>query len=483
MRRLVAADSLLLFLFATGCAQYHEKPLSHDVIESRLNPPIDQELSVATSKLKHPILRPLPVDFTRGITPSQAAVVAVVLNPMLVSARSQRATAEAQLLQAGILPNPQLVYEFAHPIGGGVLAGTNNGFSVGFDWDVQELISQGARVDAAKAEVKSVQLDIGWQEWQTAEVAEQAALDVLAAESQRQADDDVARRLLDNFNLVRTAVDQHQKTLLDLAGAESAYRDASAIFLQARRDENHSRLMLNRALGLPPDTRIRVVNDNGQTALPSRYDPPAANTLIDGLEDRRLDLLALKLGYESQEQTLRAAVLAQFPKLNLGLSRATDTTNVHSLNFGFTMDIPIFDRNQGAIAAETATRQRLFDEYTQRIFEARSDIALAIDSIQAVNAQIADAEAAMPGLQRLVDTYKSSSQQGNVDVLSYYGAQIQLAQKSVAILQLKQQLADLRIALQTASGQFLPEPEAAATESNQTPPIQSIGSVPPSTRP
>ena len=72
------------------------------------------------------------------------------------------------------------------------------------------------------------------------------------------------------------------------------------------------------------------------------------------MEERRLDLLALKMGYQSQEERLRAAVLAQVPKINIGFAHASDTTHVITTGFAVTIDLPIFDRNQGHIAIETA---------------------------------------------------------------------------------------------------------------------------------
>src|SRR5207244_1895661 len=125
-------------------------------------------------------------------------------------------------------------------------------------------------------------------------------------------------------------------------------------------------------------------------------------------ESRRLDLLALKSGYESQDATLRAAILAQFPKINLGFSTARDTTDVRTVGFGVTIDIPVFDRNQGVIATETATRQKLLDEYIGRVFAARSDIAVAIASIESLGSQIAAAETALPSLERLVQVYRQA---------------------------------------------------------------------------
>src|SRR5439155_15802595 len=207
---------------------------------------------------------------------------------------------------------------------------------------------------------------------------------------------------------------------------------------------------LNRSIGLEPQPPIALRED---VSLPSRLDPPAIEQLLEGLESRRLDLLALKKGYESEDQTLRAAILAQFPKISLGFTRARDTSSVDTIGLGVTIDIPLFDRNQGVIASEKATRQKLFDEYVDRVFEAHWDLAMAIDDIRATNAQVADAEAALPGLQRFADTYREALQKGNNDILSYTTAQTALNQKQLAIVKLKQQLIENWIALEIAAGQ------------------------------
>jgi outer membrane protein TolC len=166
--------------------------------------------------------------------------------------------------------------------------------------------------------------------------------------------------------------------------------------------------------------------------------------------------VGLRQGYQSQEQTVRAAVLAQFPKIILGFSHATDTTPVVTTGPGITIDLPIFDRNQGNVAIETATRQRLFDEYAARVFEAHSDIATAVADVRSLNRQVAAAEAALPVLQHLVDIAKEAVDQGIADVLGYFQAKTNLNQKSLQIIKLKLQLVDSRIALELASGRYLP---------------------------
>src|SRR4029077_16962490 len=152
------------------------------------------------------------------------------------------------------------------------------------------------------------------------------------------------------------------------------------------------RLGLNKALGVEPDGKFRF-----GAGLVLRNQVPFANEhdLLANVESRRLDLLGLRQGYESQDATVRAAILAQFPKMSAAFVRASDTTDVHTSGFNISVDVPIFDRNQGVIATERATRQRLKDEYDQRVFEARSDLAVAIADIRSLDRQVAAAQEAL----------------------------------------------------------------------------------------
>jgi outer membrane protein TolC len=176
----------------------------------------------------------------------------------------------------------------------------------------------------------------------------------------------------------------------------------------------------------------------------------------------------LKQGYESQDAKLRAAILAQFPKINLGFGVARDTSDVTTIGPSATIDIPIFDRNEGTIASETATRRQLFDEYTSRVFAARSDVATAIVAVEALDAQIAASEASLPALENLVRIYQQAERRGDIDALSLYSSQNTLLQKKVDLGKLKQQLMQNWVALEIASGQYLP-PQGGTTRPSTAP--------------
>ncbi|MGH8165237.1 MAG: TolC family protein, partial [Rhodanobacteraceae bacterium] len=335
-----------------SCAIYHRLPLDRFAITRALRPRSLGELQVAASEIQHPLLAPVKFTPRTGLTPDQVAVLAVLINPSLRAERDRRSVAAAELFQAGILPNPQINGSVDFVTGGTITPDLVTGYGWGASWDLQALIQLGANRAAARANVQSVALDIAWAEWQTAQGAKLAVYRVIADEEQLARAREADALLQKNLDAVRRATAAHEQTEVDLAAAESASQDAHAVALGLEKDLADQRLAMKKAIGLPPHATVHLRDG---ISLPSHVATPSYAELTTGLQDRRLDLLALKKGYESQEEKLRAAVLAQFPKINVGFNRLSDTSNVHTLGPAVTIDLPIFDRAQGTIAVERAT--------------------------------------------------------------------------------------------------------------------------------
>jgi outer membrane protein TolC len=392
------------------------------------------------------------VDVRHGIGPDEAAAISLYSNPALRAIRDRRGLAAAQVIQAGILPNPVVSYERDYVTGGNT-AGTTTGYTLSAGWEFTALIPFLPKQTAARKNFRSVDLDVAWQEWQIAMNARTAVYRVLGLSAQVAQAQEATEGLQESTDAVRKALDAHEKTVLDLAAVEAASQDSRATVLGLEQGFAKERLGLNKILGVEPEIQIRL---RSGLVLPTHVDPPDQRELFDNIESRRLDLLGLRQGYESQDATVRAAILAQFPKMSVAIVPASDTTNVHSTGFNVTVDVPIFDRNQGVIATERATRQRLRDEYNQRVFEARSDIATAIADIRSLDRQIEAAEEALPLLEKLVASAQTAVEQGNADVLSYYTARSNLLQKRIQLIKLQEQLLEAHTALEIASGRYLP---------------------------
>jgi cobalt-zinc-cadmium efflux system outer membrane protein len=415
-------------------------------------PSIEKIFRVPASRFQNRSSEQLAVDLRRGIGPDDAATIALYSNPALRAIRDRRGLAAAQLIQAGILPNPVVSYARDF-VSGGNTAGTVTAYSFTAAWELSALVPFLPKQTAAQKNFRSVDLDVAWQEWQIAVNARTAVYRVLSLSAQTAQAREATEGLQQSTDAMRKAVDAHEKTVLDLAAVQSASQDSRATMLALEQEFEKQRLGLNKILGAEPETKIEL---RAGLILPNRLALPDQHDLLDNVESRRLDLIGLRQGLESQDATVRAAVLAEFPKLSVGFSKASDTTNVHTTGFNIAVDVPIFDRNQGVIATERATRQRLRDEYNQRVFEARSDIAVAIADIRSLNRQIAAAEEALPLLEKLVSSAQTAVEQRNADVLSYYTARSNLLQKRIQLIKLQEQLLEAHTALEVASGRYLP---------------------------
>ncbi len=311
------------------------------------------------------------------------------------------------------------------------------------------MIGRSSRVKAAALQPPAIALDIAWLEWSAAESAKSATYSLVALRQQADLAQQLDQRLNENLALIRQAVARGIKTNLDLAGAEAATSTAHTRVLDLQSQIAQQQIKLNRELGLPAEFLLRIQNGFD---LPLRVDPPPMDKVLARLADRRLDLVGLRIGYDSQEATLRTAVLRQFPKLNVGVLNARDTSNVVTTGFGVSLDVPIFDRNQGAIAQEKATRQRLYDEYVNRYYQARSDIVMFMTQIAWLNAQIEARRAADLNQQHLLETYRAALDRGQADAVVYYTAWITLTEGQIETAKLQQQLMEAHISLESASG-------------------------------
>jgi outer membrane protein TolC len=377
------------------------------------------------------------------------AVLALQNNPALRAARAQRGVAQAQLRAAGILPNPSLGASYAFLLGG---PGTTGALSASITQDVRSIVLISNRQDAARESARSVDASVVWQEWQTLAKARLLAIDLI--EGARQ-----LRLLRESVDLLQDRLTRSRRSLADgdssLAGQIPdlvAAADGRRQLDDLERQQEARRRDLSVFLGLAPQAPL-VLSEQVDLA---QLDAAAIRQSLPGLADRRPDLVALQLGYRAQEEKLRGAILAQFPLFSLGVTGSRDTSNVRSLGPQVTLDLPIFDRNQGNIAIEGATRQQLHDEFTVRLFDARSE-ALALLADQEVLRsqyrtrldQLAELDAAARGAD---DALRA----GNLDERGWVDLQSARNAKSLEIVAMEQNLLDQQTVIGMLVGTGMP---------------------------
>ncbi len=264
---------LLLLLTAGlgGCASTvpRRAPIDASDVAAALRAPDPDAVRAAVTALHHPYLRPADIDLRDGVSPDEAALVAVVASPALRATRAQRGVAQAEVIAAGVLPNPQLSVGADLPLPG--QPGESVGFAFGLDFDLSALFTRPSEVRRAEAARAALDLDIAWAEWETAAAARLLAFRgaFLAREAEYVAQQEAD--LTENLRVLTGAVARHLALETDRAAAEDALFSAHTARLDLELQRDTTRLALLRTMGFPPGATL-TFQRTGVPFLPGALD-------------------------------------------------------------------------------------------------------------------------------------------------------------------------------------------------------------------
>jgi outer membrane protein TolC len=118
--------------------------------------------------------------------------------------------------------------------------------------------------------------------------------------------------------------------------------------------------------------------------------------------------------------------------------------------------LPLFDRNQGNIAIERATREQLLEEYQARLDSAYDQAKRLISELRLVEDQYRSSIESVQRLRDAVATAEPAFRAGNLDERTYIDLRTSLLAKEIATAKLEQSILQQRIGLQTLIGSRLP---------------------------
>ena len=433
---------VLLALGLTGCATYRAMPLVQ-------RPNLAS--SVAALNLTVPPYAGTPprtLSINRPFTMDQIGVLAILNDPDLAVERSTLANARASLLTASILPNPQISLGFSALLGGP--AATTPSYAASLSQDIMSLITYHTRITAARETFASVNASLLWQEWQVAQKARLLALQIYADEVAIGYRKHELSLLSSELRDVRKATAAGN---LDLS-AEAPLIAAVAGFQSTLATAKLSRLkawqQLDAILGLEPYVRFPIATPH---VMPP---PPKLLGLIASLPQRRPDLVALRLSYRASEARLREAILLQFPSLKLGPAYGRDTSDVKSIGPTATLDLPIFNRNQGGIASAKATRGELYADYQAKLDTAIGMVRALRKRISVLRADYRNAAHEAKSAGEIARRAEQAYSQGSIDQRTLADYQTTVLERQLEATGFKTQMQSDELALAIELGIGLP---------------------------
>ena len=435
----------LLALLLTSCSTYAPRPLNSADLMNALSQE-KNKISQQATLLNHSRIPPIRIDFTKPLNAKELAVMAVLISPDLQAIRSKEGVAQAQVFNAGLLPDPQFAYTYARPLQS--IAGLTNLYTYGINWDIGALVTTQTNLKVVKAVAQQTRYDVAWQEWLVANQTELLASRIYFIKQQLRVARNATQSAKQILDITESNLKKHNTTIDEFGLRQATYLDFLDQVTSLERLLKRTILQLNQILGLRPSENIAL---NVKPIILPRLN---AEELFTEAQVYRLDLLALQAGYASQEAKFFQAILGQFPHITMGIVKGRDNTNIHSLGGGINFDIPLFNRNRGAIAIAKTTREQLYLEYIARLNQTRSDIAILVADLEIISREEKILNKQVPQMEKAERLMRKGLNNGNITLITYESVLTSLLTNQLRLLTLRQNITEQMIALQIAVGRY-----------------------------
>jgi outer membrane protein TolC len=370
-----------------GCTTYQDRPLSGaktlDEFESRtldgqaLQAYLQERLSIPQWPLA-------------TWNSAQLTLAAFFYSPELDAARARWATAKGRKIAAGERPNPSL----------SVSPGFNS--TTGFDAPISPWIAgaaldipmetagkRGYRMAEAQYLSEAARLQIAQTAWELRHQIREAMLDLYAAtetagllRSQSTIREDSVKLLEGIFQAGEVSANE--------LGQARILRDETRLALSdGEKQQVQARARLAAVIGVPARALdSKELSFSTFEALPE--DVPAAEVQRQALLNRA-DLLATLAEYQASQSALQLEIARQYPDIQIGPGYEFDQSE-NKWSLGLAVTLPVFNRNQGAIAAAEANRAEA--EARVRVLQAQivGDLEQAVRNYRAFLRKVKAAE-------------------------------------------------------------------------------------------
>jgi len=379
---------------------------------------------------------PFTIDIRDGLNADEAASLAVLINPSIMSLRKEKSLSIPQLVKSGFLPPLRLLAD--KPSGTGYVS-----------WlPPERLRSAQSTVKAISMATKddSLELESSWLEWQSFEAAR--FYFYRNATSRRVK---VLLRQIKNIykQIYKAASDEklRQQYPEERAGARAGYEKLTRLIKKEQKQLNESRVGIDHALGLPTYVEIPFEHD---VKLPAPGGLPTAKALQSGLSERRIDFLALQHGITEKDTGLMNYVYSKFVRIHILIPAINRGQWLNTASTELEIGFPMFLSRLNSMGLQGTNSKRLFKHYQGRIKRSSKEIAQLRQGIDFISAELDKINQTLPTLSKAAKEAHEKK-----DVIKALQTKKTILAVKLMRLRLSGRLVDAAIALEIESGKRL----------------------------
>ncbi len=448
-----AAWRLMLVAAFTGCAHYEPHPL----------PPAASAADFAQRSLHNEALRdalaPLlgerlqqwpPQVWDRG----QLLAVAIVQNPELDVVRSNVAVALSEQRVAGELPNPGLTLQSEYSRG----EQYTWLYGVGFDFLLLSPQRRRLNRDIAQHTLSKARWELAEKTWRVRHELTAALADWQLASARQPLLERLIQAQQRLLIIQQRRVSAGEDAPSEVSVSQLALLQAQQQQAAARLQQFHAQAAVAAVIGVPPEALDHVSVGWGDWGAP----PPLDEATLPALREQallgRADLAQAIDDYAASEDRLQLEVARQYPQLQLEPGYYWDHGIAKwPVNLG--LALPLFNRNQGEIAAARATRE----VSGQHLLAVQAEIYGAIATAVRADALAADAAASSERQEQLAAEQSQRAERGlhagAIDSSERVGAEVVTLRAALDAVAMRAERQAARNALEDALHAPLSGPE------------------------
>jgi outer membrane protein, heavy metal efflux system len=415
-----------LALAVGGCIRYEAKPLD---VEGRfeswrkraalMNPDIakigDGVMAVGEDRG--------PVDVNKPWDLERLGRVAVRCHPNMMAAAAHIWTVEAGQITAGEMPNPSVSISPTYVTN----AGQETPWVVGWSFDIpiETAGKRGLRLQVARGQTEVALMEYAQASWEARSRVREALADYLLTQEETDLDKQIVDSRQRYVGVLEARLKGGEASQPEVNTARIDLLAARGEMLAAEGRLEEARAKLAASLGMPtaglegvklvwPDVEVCPALTEEQ-----KKDWQAAGLL------NRLDLRGALKEYATAEAELELEIAKQYPDVHIGPGYEFDQ-GLHKWTIGLSVDLPILNQNQGAIAEAYAKRTEQGVKVLGLQIQALGELEGAEARYSAALKEGEDAAAQVEAAQKLLDAANKALTAGEEDRLTVTGLEVQV---------------------------------------------------------